>query len=892
MKMKITTLILLLTSFSASATVFESNVSGGSGSWSSGASWIQISGPVDTDNIPDNGDDVTILSGDEIINTSTSYVRHLEIEAGAILRGGSSSYGILRIYGNLINSGSILQRQLFALYTNGTSISGTGTWSASSRISSYGNISINANVTLSISSPGTINILSNKTLSNYGNLTTYELVGFNSASRLNNYGQLVITGTNFLTTGILDASYAGNKVTYTNTTGGTRNVKQVFSSYYDLTLSHSGACTYHLTGNVIVQNDFSVSGNPTLNMNNYNLTVGDDFSVNNITNDGDFTFNGSGTQVISASGSLNPLVLEGDVTVNVGSTTTLNKALRVTGNFTNSGTFDVTASNFALTLQGSTFTNNGTFTPQNGTVTFSGSVAQNINGTSEAEFYNITLSNANGLTMDSPVLVNRAVSSTSGSYNANGNLTLNSTAALDAFITANTTVSGNMTVRRYIGGGSADYRDIAPPVAGAEATQWDDDFIISGPLFPDGCAYSGSGCYKSLMRYNASSQVYKKFSRPDTAITRGLGYEIFLGDDLNVFSGAVADVTGTYAFTTNSATLTARTSWNLVGNPFPSAIDFDLCTKGGGIGNYFYIYDPTTGNYEWYDGASSTSSGNVSSVGHISSGQGFWLYNSGGVNFLTVPQAAKITTTPVFVRSPRNAVSGTLSLVLSSNTTDAICRSVVDFTALTRDMAREDIQMLRVPLHPEVTSTPPTMAFVNESGELTRKDLRLEEDRVEIPVMYNAFKAGQYTITAELIDAFDTYSCVQLLDNKTGEYTDLRREYYTFTSEGDGKDETRFTLIVSKDGDCRSQEPVAVSLADFVSVRNFGNTITVMVDNYPDMLEGTLTLYNSLGQIVNEPTRVLAQPYTYELFLPSDARGVYMIVVDFGTEKVVKKIVY
>jgi hypothetical protein len=37
---------------------------------------------------------------------------------------------------------------------------------------------------------------------------------------------------------------------------------------------------------------------------------------------------------------------------------------------------------------------------------------------------------------------------------------------------------------------------------------------------------------------------------------------------------------------------------------------------------------------------------------------------------------------------------------------------------------------------------------------------------------------------------------------------------------------------------------------------------------------------------------VAAAPASYELFLPQGEHGVYMVVVDFGDDRVVKKVVY
>lgn len=76
-----------------------------------------------------------------------------------------------------------------------------------------------------------------------------------------------------------------------------------------------------------------------------------------------------------------------------------NGAVDVNGNFTiTSGTYDtVSGSNYALTVGGH-FTNNGTFTAQQATVTLDGSAEQNVSGTltGSSAFYNLTVTNSSG----------------------------------------------------------------------------------------------------------------------------------------------------------------------------------------------------------------------------------------------------------------------------------------------------------------------------------------------------------------------------------------------------------------------------------------------------------------------------------------------------------------
>ena len=71
----------------------------------------------------------------------------------------------------------------------------------------------------------------------------------------------------------------------------------------------------------------------------------------------------------------------------------------------------VTGGSGSLDVKGN-FTNNGTFTAGTGTVSFSGTTAQQITGATT--FYNLTENNSTGLTLNSPVMVSNGLTMTAG----------------------------------------------------------------------------------------------------------------------------------------------------------------------------------------------------------------------------------------------------------------------------------------------------------------------------------------------------------------------------------------------------------------------------------------------------------------------------------------------
>lgn len=110
-----------------------------------------------------------------------------------------------------------------------------------------------------------------------------------------------------------------------------------------------------------------------------------------------------------------------------GSTTTLD----VNSNLTlTAGTFNPNTAN-ALNVGGN-FINNATYTEGSGTVTFNGSAAQSISGSTTTTFNNLTLNNAStGLTLNTPANVKGALTLTDGEFitSASNILTLTATAS-------------------------------------------------------------------------------------------------------------------------------------------------------------------------------------------------------------------------------------------------------------------------------------------------------------------------------------------------------------------------------------------------------------------------------------------------------------------------------
>ena len=245
--------------------------------------------------------------------------------------------------------------------------------------------------------------------------------------------------------GTLTVTFNGTSGTYTINNGG--------GAFYNLTFS--GGATYQFANHVTIQNNYTQSAG-TVDMSNdggttsYNMTLTGTFSQTGGTFNAraaqiqvgnHFSITGSGiwncgtsTLLMTASGgtkniaprtnALYNLTLNGPATFRLQNNLVLNKDLTITN-----GTLDVvTPSSFNITLAGD-WTNNGTFLPQNGTVTFNG-VNQTISRAAGETFYRLTTASSGTLTLASGnVTVNNTLTMTSGNINTGSNILVLGTGA-------------------------------------------------------------------------------------------------------------------------------------------------------------------------------------------------------------------------------------------------------------------------------------------------------------------------------------------------------------------------------------------------------------------------------------------------------------------------------
>ncbi len=412
----------------------------------------------------------------------------------------------------------------------------------------------------------------------------------------------------------------------------------------------------------------------------------------------------AGSQTISLAGlwSNSGTFTAGTGTVNFdGSSAIAGSSLSNFRNITISGTL---ASPTQLNVAGN-FTNNGTLNAGAGEVVFNGSSAQTISGSTNTVFNDILVTNtANPISVQVTSAQSLAgiLTLSSNSQFAAGNLlfTLLSTDdepfvadAAIAEIPSGATISGNVIVQRYmsIEGGSNDpafnngriYRYIASPVQNATVADLQNEIPVTG-TFTTSSSCTGCGTTQSMFVYNEAetgdtngsggndaNDGYEDFPQNLSSETfaQGRGYTFFVRGNVAPVStngnarydlrgpinAGTVDFVSTAGVSFTSSGVLANDGWNLIGNPYPSTIDWlsGGWTKSANVTNAIYMLDngSAAGTYATFINGVGSNGGSQ----YIPIGQAFWVkLNAAGPTTLTATEAVKAPgqTTEFFRQAP------------------------------------------------------------------------------------------------------------------------------------------------------------------------------------------------------------------------------------------------
>lgn len=314
---------------------------------------------------------------------------------------------------------------------------------------------------------------------------------------------------------------------------------------------------------------------------------------------------------------------------------------------------------------------------------------------------------------------------------------------------------------------------------------------VSSPFAETNASIFGIDVY----RYDevlASDDWFNGWVQVTDLMQPGIGYDVLMTTNTNVPMEGQFN-TGEYSVNvsnTDGVEVAEHEGWNLVGNPYPSAIDWDAAsgwTKSN-IKNAIYIWDKDLQNYVTYISGVGVNGG----TNYIAPMQGFFIKAlNPGTGTITMNNEVRVANTQSQLKSTGSAAEG-LNIRLSSETySDEAVLRFLNNASMNYDNGLDAEKKFstneNVPQIYTKTASNETLA-INTIGN--------SEEYIQIPIFINISMKGEYLLEFDGAFNLDYSKTVYLEDMLTGEFVNLYEvDEYTFNSER-VTDNARFILHV------------------------------------------------------------------------------------------------
>ena len=263
-------------------------------------------------------------------------------------------------------------------------------------------------------------------------------------------------------------------------------------------------------------------------------------------------------------------------------------------------------------------------------------------------------------------------------------------------------------------------------------------------------------------------------------------YQLNIMRGYSLWSIESAPSTETFVGTTNTGTKNISftktgsgdaSGWNLVGNPYPSTIDWDAVTIPVELDGAIWLFDPTVGangDYKYYisgGGAANTTSQ------YIPSSQGFFVRATGGSGALQFENSSRVHGGQAFYKNT-NANS---MLILKASGNSITTQTAIRFL----DDATPQIDRL-YDVNKIVTNSQdvPVIYSICENQNMAINSLPSIEGHEIVPIRFEAGTSGSYVIEAAEMESLGLDVPVFLEDVALNYKHDLRlNPQYTFEYE-------------------------------------------------------------------------------------------------------------
>ena len=485
---------------------------------------------------------------------------------------------------------------------------------------------------------------------------------------------------------------------------------------------------------------------------------------------------------------------------------------------------------------------------------------------------NVEINNATNVLEADGCNISGVLTLTDGNFSSNNTeVILDSDVNGDAMIVTNGgTTLGDFTIRKYIQN-TAGHHFLSSPMASATINELADDFPIQLNVAHPSLYYYDET--DTDIDYEVGWLAPSSLSHP---MTPGHGFTAWFDATNGVYIDMVGDFSDgnitVSLYNTYSGPQTGSCppdGWNLLGNPYPSPLDFDLmmnaATTSTDIESGLYVWNPSTVNYASYvDGVSSPAAfKNI-----IPSMQSFWVRTTADVTFefnnsfrVTDPD---VVLNPFYKNTSSNNPLLRLEISGQGMNNEAVFRFKDNATA--NFDSKYDARFLS-----DGQSGTVELASASNEGLLQINTLpALQNNEVVIPLFTDVKTAGMYQFDITQFDNFGIKDKVFIEDNVLGVSHELITPY-SFSSLTNSAS-NRFSLRVIPDDNTSVNE---------IENRNFKiyKSNDMICVNLPQVLKENkiLNIYNSIGQVVfTTNLQAGQQNYHLEMYNLEDS-NIYII---------------
>ncbi|MCD4746807.1 MAG: T9SS type A sorting domain-containing protein [Bacteroidales bacterium] len=488
----------------------------------------------------------------------------------------------------------------------------------------------------------------------------------------------------------------------------------------------------------------------------------------------------------------------------------------------------------------------------NGNVIFNGSADQNIESNNFATiFYNFTTNQSSGAKL---FIDDRSLVTIDNTLTLNDSLILEASSLCMSSLITNGTITGSKArVQEYL---SQD--------------QW---HLVSSPV-----ANATSIVYYGiwLKYFNEPDSTWIYIASTDSSLYVGKGYAVWsatsTSDTIVNFAGLLNTGDKNPPALTYNNNAGEGHGWNLIGNPYPSTLNWNNSWTKNNIDATIYVYDGSqylTWNYNFGGFGTKTD-------GAIPSTQGFWVKANATNPSITMPNSERIHSSQSFYKNT-NFINNLFKLKADGNGYSDI--TLIIFYNLATKGFDSEYDAYKIP----GINAAPQLYSIIPAYNLAVNVLPFV-DNLLIPLGFEVGVSTTYTITLTEVVTLNKVIPVYLEDLQEDIFINLlQNPVYEFTANTDDDPERFILHFYNINADNKENENI---YSDVSYIYSYSNNIYIVYSDSED-LSGEAVIYDILG---HEILRKTLKNTTINKITLHNVKGYYIVKAITNKGVIIEKI--